>query len=328
MVLRSTKIRVSGLGLPIYPEGREILRARDLEPMAESFCGLGPREVLDNGRPRSQRTTQVTEAHRDKLYPLCDRIRHVAIEMINQCDLPATTHGMIHPKILAAALLSRTLSNLKGVIALTKQGLVVEARVLARCCYENMFTVGGLYAEGEAFAKKMIEDNEAGRKGRVRFTVETPRIFYSLSAEMQDSVKEKHDTFAAGPKTGFLMPKQVAGLSEFKETYLVYSQFSGDAAHPTLMALARHWGPAGGKVAYFDVEPEPKESELDETLHLACISLMGIMVVVNEMHGYTQVGKTLPELNQKLLALQNEKWGADQISEGMEIRTERPKKIS
>jgi hypothetical protein len=30
-----------------------------------------------------------------------------------------------------------------------------------------MFTVGGLYAEGEEFAKKMIEDNDAGRKGSV-----------------------------------------------------------------------------------------------------------------------------------------------------------------
>jgi len=238
-------------------------------------------------------------------------MRHVAVEMLNQCDLPVTTQGMTHPNILAVALLSRTLANLKGVIALTKQGLAVEARVLARCCYENMFTVGGLYAEGEEFAKKMIEDNDAGRKGRVRFTVETPRIFNSLSAEMQDAVKEKHDTFAAGPKTGFLMPKQVAGLSEFKETYLVYSQFSGDAAHPTLMALALHWGPAGSTTSYFDVEPKARNSELDETLHLACIALMGIMVVVNEMHGYTEAGTTLPVLNQELVALQNEKWGED-----------------
>ena len=43
-----------------------------------------------------------------------------------------------------------------------------------------------------------------------------------------------------------------------------------------------------------------------------------------EMHDYTRAGKTLPALNQELLALQNEKWGVDQISEGMEIRTGRP----
>jgi hypothetical protein len=262
----------------------------------------------------------MTENHKEKLYPLCERMHLVALEMMDQCELPVTTQGMTHPKILALALLSRTLANLKGVVVLTKQRLAVEARVLARCCYENMFTIGGLHAEGDEFAKKMIEDNEAGRKGRLRFTLETPAIFKSLSAQMQNAVKKAHDTLAAAPKTGFLMPKHVSG-SAFKETYLVYSQFSGDAAHPTIMALARHWGPANSKTAYFDVEPEAKDSELDETLHLACIAVIGVMVVVNEMHGSTKAGKKLPELNHELVTLQNEKWGESAISEGMEIRT-------
>jgi hypothetical protein len=232
----------------------------------------------------------VSESHREKLYPLCDRIRALALEMINQCELPVTEQGMTHPKILALALLSRALSNLKGVALMTKKRLVLEARILARCCYENMFTAGGLHAEGAEFAKRMIEDNEAGRKGRIRFTVETNSIFESLSPEMKKAAQQTHDAFTGAPKLGSLMPKQVSGLSAFKETYLIYSQFSGDAAHPTLTALARHWGPVDGKISYFDVEPEPKDNELDETLHLACSALMGIMVVVNEMHGYTEAG--------------------------------------
>jgi hypothetical protein len=249
----------------------------------------------------------------------------LALEIMDKCELTVTEHGMTDPKILVLALLSRTLSNLKGVAVLTQQRLPVEARVLARCCYENMFMVGGLHAEGVGFAKRMIDDDKAGRKGRIRFTFETERILESLSSEMQEAVKNRQETFSAAPKMTFLKPKDASGLSAFKETYLVYSQFSGDAAHPTLTALARHWGPADSKTAYFDVSPEPKEQELDETLHLACIALMGIMVVVNEMHGYTEAGKKLPELNHELVVLQAEKWGADDtINGGMDIRTEKP----
>jgi Family of unknown function (DUF5677) len=270
----------------------------------------------------------VPQTHGDKLYPLCERMRQLAMEMMAQCELTVTEQGMTHPKILVLALLSRTLGNLKGVVLLTQQRLVVEARVLARCCYENMFMVGSLHTEGAEFSKRMIDDDRAGRKGRVRFTFETESIFQGLSAEMQEAVKESHRTLVTSPKVSFLKPKDVSDRSAFKETYLVYSQLSRDAAHPTLVALARHWGPVDAKVAYFDVEPEGKEHELDETLHLACIALMGIMVVVNEMHGYTEAGKKLPELNHELVTLQNEKWGEGTVNEGMEIRTEPPKENS
>jgi len=266
----------------------------------------------------------VSGTHREQLYALCEGIGRLSTEIMEQCELVVTPLGMTEPRILVLALLSRSLNNLKGVVALTKTRLVVEARVLARCCYENMYMVGGLHAEGAAFAKRMVDDNEAGRKGRIRFTFENEQIFGTLSAEMQESVKERHELFKAMPKFDFLQPKQASGVSAFKETYIVYSQFSGDAAHPTLMALSRHWGPADDKTAYFDVAPEPREDELDETLHLACMAVMGIMVVVNEMHRYTEAGKKLPSLNGALQALQEAKWGPATINEGMEFRTEKP----
>jgi len=59
----------------------------------------------------------------------------------------------------------------------------------------------------------------------------------------------------------------------------------------------------------FDVVPEPSEHQLDETLHLSCIALLGACVVTNEMFGYTEAGQLLPALGDKLVALQNEKFG-------------------
>jgi hypothetical protein len=91
-----------------------------------------------------------------------------------------------------------------------------------------------------------------------------------------------------------------------------------------MMALARHWGPAGGKARYFDVQPEPTEDELDDTLHFACIALITMMVVVNEMVGFTEAGKNLLAINHELKMLQAERWGPETINEGMDIRTEKP----
>ena len=87
-------------------------------------------------------------AYQRKLAPVCNRLGVAALELMDKCELVVTEQGMLHPRILALALLSRTLSNLKGVAILTERGLAVEARTLARCCYENLFMVGNACLEG------------------------------------------------------------------------------------------------------------------------------------------------------------------------------------
>ncbi len=259
--------------------------------------------------------------YREKLYPLGERMMRAALEIIDQCTLVVTDRGLTEPKLLALALLSRTMANFKGTVVLIKQELVVEARVLTRCCYENMFMVGGLHAEGAAFADKMISDEHAGKKNRAQFTFENEGIFKTLSPDVQEALKEAIESFKAAPKLEYLNPKAASGVSPFKEAYIAYSQLSGDAAHPTLTALRRHLGVDESKVAYFDVVPGAKDAELDETLHLAFVAFIGVMVVVNEMNGLTKAGEQLPALNGELKTLQAEKYGIASVGEGIEIKT-------
>jgi hypothetical protein len=266
----------------------------------------------------------LAESYTDKLLPLCDRFRRTALEIINEANLTVTKHGMLEPKVLGLTLLSRTLSNFRALILLTKARLLVEARILARCCFENLFLVGGIHTQGLDFVERMKQDDRAGRNGRIRFALETESIFDSLSEEAQDSVKQKHEEFKNGPRLGLPNPKDASDAGPFKETYIAYSQMSGDAAHPTITSLARHWSPGPNGAATLDVEPEPRDDELNETLHLTCIALIGMMVAVNEMVGYTEAGKKLPALNHELKLLQAAKWGAASICEGMEIKTEKP----
>ena len=127
----------------------------------------------------------------------------------------------------------------------------------------------------------------------------------------------------AAAKGSYLKYKVASEVGPFNEIYLAYSQYSGDAAHPTFTALMRHFSFEGGS-AVFDVVPDPSEDQLDETLHLACVALIGAAVAVNEMCGFTEAGKHLPELNGKLKALQVEKFGERTVrsEESLEVKVE------
>ncbi len=253
-----------------------------------------------------------------RLLPLCEELGQAALRIAGEADVRITEQGLLDPKLLALALLSRTLGNFKGAVRLVEQGLLVEARVLTRCCFENQLVVGGLYAKGIEFAQQIKADDVAGRKGRLKFVADNEGIFQGLSQETRDEMAKTQEYLAA-TKGSFLKFKAAGEAGPFKEIYLAYSQYSGDAAHPTFTALMRHCSIEDKKLS-FDVVLPQNDHQLDETLHLACISLMGVAVVVNEMCGYTEAGKRLPALSDKLQALQTEHWG--EVGPGVKIKTE------
>ena len=138
--------------------------------------------------------------------------------------------------------------------------MIVQARTLTRCCFENAFLVSGLREQGREFSERMKKDDEAGRKIRLKFAKDSEAIFESLEPEMQQAV----DTAITGfERSSLLSPKGAAKVGAFKELYLAYSQFSGDAAQPTLTALARYWCRDANNAVEIIVSPEPTKDELD-----------------------------------------------------------------
>src|ERR1700692_2262680 len=69
-----------------------------------------------------------------------------------------------NPKVVALTLLSRSLGNLKGAVAMVHQNLVVEARALTRCACENLICLGGLAALASEFVTALVADKAASRK--------------------------------------------------------------------------------------------------------------------------------------------------------------------
>jgi hypothetical protein len=108
------------------------------------------------------------------------------------------------PKAVATLILIRTLSNFKGAITLARFKMVVEARILARCCFENLFTVVMLQEKGLTFVKQMDADREADRKARGEFLLKYGDDDLRLRAFLRQLPKSKAKVLnpkavAAGP---------------------------------------------------------------------------------------------------------------------------------
>jgi hypothetical protein len=93
-----------------------------------------------------------------------DALPEIALSIFSEAQIPITGKGAGHPKAIAATLLIRTASNFKGAIAVTRERRVVEARVLTRCCCENMIYLGELQVKGYAFVREMKDDESESQK--------------------------------------------------------------------------------------------------------------------------------------------------------------------
>jgi hypothetical protein len=255
-------------------------------------------------------------AYTDKLLPLCRQLGQTALAMTRV--VPAESIKVGNPQMLALALLCRTMGNFKGTVQLVESKMLVEARVLARCCFENLFIIGGMHKVGAPFIEKMKADDRAGRKARLKFVMENEGYFQALSDETREEMEKAKEVLSSFEKGSYLKFKEASQVGPSKEVYLAYIQYSGDAAHPTMTALFRHFQREEDGFV-FDVAPEPKDHQLDETLHLACLAILSVMVIANEMLG-TGMGAKLVELNTELLTLQHEQYGEKSLAEGMEIK--------
>ena len=65
-------------------------------------------------------------------FQFSDELRINALHLLNQPTLELGDAGLAQPKVFAAALLARTITNHKAVFMLLRAGLITEARTLTR----------------------------------------------------------------------------------------------------------------------------------------------------------------------------------------------------
>jgi hypothetical protein len=210
------------------------------------------------------------------------------------------------PKIIAVLLLIRTLSNFRGTVILLRADRIVEARTVARCCFENLFTIAALSKDGQRFVSEMCKDRRASQKARAEFLLQRTRDM--AERDWEPKLRASIASLGKGQtKQKWLDPKRVATRGLLLNSYCYYAELSADAAHPTLDALWRYQGLAqenGETIWTVDINPLVNPTERRMTLMLVCEALLGVCVEVMEFLNLRSVNDELVALMQEYQALE------------------------
>jgi hypothetical protein len=237
------------------------------------------------------------------------------VEIQRGADILITEKGFAEPKVLALALLSRTYLNLKGVIAVAQEGLVVEARTLTRSCFENLFFVPNLIEKGDEFVTAMYDHDRRSVRSQGEFMLEDLDDLDPFGVELTNQLRARlRQIKDLRPKAKILKVKDVASDTVLKPAYLFYSQLSADAAHPTIVALKRHLNQTvenGERVLGLDIQPLEKGTEVADTVNIACNAVLGVCVGVNQILGGTAANSLLRQLFTEYEAMKGTAKGQD-----------------
>lgn len=199
-------------------------------------------------------------------------------------------------QILGATLLMRTLEHVRATVILLRNNCIVEARTIARCCFENSLFVAALAREGEKFVQDMKSHELATRKSRgellMRDTADQPD--QAAKVELREYLRRTASEIDKRPS---LDPKGVSMRGGLALSYNFYSLLSADAAHPTFTSLDRHIDKLpNGDAKGFIVNPVSEPGERAETLEYLAQAAIGVLVGVNEMWAAPKEDALLSEL--------------------------------
>jgi hypothetical protein len=161
----------------------------------------------------------------------------------------------------------------------------------------------GILAGGDAFVQEMRRDEAASFRSRLEFIFSMTNGI--SDAEMGMGLRKRlRDDKKLEPKP--LHPRDAAKRGPLEQSYLIYSQLSADAAHPSLTALMRHIVKSmddGHTVYTLAAIPEPRQGEAAKTLEWACGATVAVCVGVNELYKGTKANDAIKQLVDDLVSM-------------------------
>jgi hypothetical protein len=224
------------------------------------------------------------------------RLRNVGMDIFGATPVRITEQGSADIRIIGLMLLARTLSNLRAAVALTEGGFIVEAKVIARCCFENSYWVGALVKEGDKFRTSMVQHEMKHKRMRGQTIFSTTAKTGGLEGKIGDKLRQwmrDHKEYEDSPT---LDPKAVCERAE-NESYMFYQHLSWDA-HPSIETLNRYYEPPDANGAPgIAVSPVVRDAEVIEMLNLICLAVIGVFLGVGELleQDNTPTGKMAAE---------------------------------
>jgi hypothetical protein len=222
------------------------------------------------------------------------------VRPLSSTGVPGTQKPGISAGLRLIALASR---HFKAIPRLLEMGLIVEARTLTRCIFENLFMQGALAEHGDAFVQKMADDIAKSRQSRGGW------VLGRLDEQEEDSPYEEGLRETMGKLRALYAKPRAINYAEItkdgslKNTYLWYKQLSFDAAHPSLEALTRHITKEADGGLLMLVEPVPSEKDTLDTMEWACQALLGVIVAANQIAGPVKAGERFPALFDEFMCL-------------------------
>jgi Family of unknown function (DUF5677) len=189
-------------------------------------------------------------------------------------------------KLSGLAVLCRTLKNFAAMRLLLENEMLVEARTMVRCCYENLFWIGGLVSKGRTFLEQMAADNDITSKVIGNELLAWDKA-HPPNYDRQDEFEAYVEELNRMPKAQKIGLKTEAEKAGLKEAYIVYRMLSRDAAHPSAVTtLGRHVREEeDGGLALSDSSMWLDSTEDVDTWELGCSSLIAACDGVNELLG-------------------------------------------
>ncbi len=143
--------------------------------------------------------------------------------------------------LLVLLLFARTLSAFQGAAIMAERGMIIEARTLARSCFESVFVLGALEND-PTFVDRLVGADNSYRK-HAADTLKSNSHLYSHLTPNQKLEIEKLQEFLSDPDTKlakiiFDQAASKAGLDGQYEMF--YRELSYNAAHPTVESLRQH----------------------------------------------------------------------------------------
>ena len=225
---------------------------------------------------------------KNKWLDFAKRLHPVGVDIFGATPVKITEQGSADIRIIGLMLLARTLGNLNAAIALTEGGFIVEAKVIARCSFENSYWVGALVKEGDKFRTSMVQHEMKHKRMRAQTIFSTTAKTDGLGDEIGSKLRHwmrDHKGYEDSPT---LDPKAVCDRAE-NESYMFYQHLSWDA-HPSIETLNRYYEPPDAEGAPgIDVSPVIRHAEIIEMLNLMCLAVVGVFLGVGELLGQDNV---------------------------------------
>lgn len=218
-------------------------------------------------------------------------------------DSNSVSEGEV-PKIVACALLARTINHVEASLLLLTQGYIVEARTIARSCYENMFWISALGRDSDRFIRDLeLHDAMHRIKHANGLIARSNELDFDINTltEFKNGLEETYG------KVSPIDMASAAARGGVDAAYIIYRELSTDAAHPSATSLSRHFTDDDGsnRPGTLRARPSCDPVEQEETLEFLCQALLGVSIAANLVIVGQSNDEMFEELSEAYINLSN-----------------------